>query len=166
MKWTQAACTSTTPISQAYEGECAGISLPNTTYFCTIFLSQNVLLNQTWHIFAHFFSLQNVRLNSLSLELPVPYLKLLNVLMERSAAVDNATLSGEIPRRTFLILTVYLSMLSQCGKCHPKKRVIQSSYLYYHAFAFKPTLKRGEIYSNALTWCWQWTTETQHLNNI
>merc|ERR1712181_111420 len=38
-------------------------------------------------------SVQNVRLNSLLLDLPAPYLKLLNVLMERSAAVDNATLT-------------------------------------------------------------------------
>merc|ERR1711971_1115512 len=38
-------------------------------------------------------SVQNVLLNSLSLEMPAPYLKLLNVLMERSAAVDSATLT-------------------------------------------------------------------------
>merc|ERR1711971_861136 len=38
-------------------------------------------------------SVQNVLLNSLCLEMPTPYLKLLNVLMERSAAVDSATLT-------------------------------------------------------------------------
>merc|ERR1712181_204381 len=36
-------------------------------------------------------SVQNVRLNNLSLELLAPYLKLLNVLMERNATVENAT---------------------------------------------------------------------------
>jgi len=36
-------------------------------------------------------NVQNVRLNSLSLDLPAPYLKLLNVPMERSAAVASAT---------------------------------------------------------------------------
>merc|ERR1719507_1028083 len=35
-------------------------------------------------------NVQNVPLNSLSLVLPAPYLKVLNVPMERSAAVENA----------------------------------------------------------------------------
>ena len=33
IKWTQAACASTTPISQAYEGECAGILKPKCDKF-------------------------------------------------------------------------------------------------------------------------------------
>ena len=90
----QAACTSTTPISQAYEGECAGVLIPNVTNFCKQISTEcpNVTFSAPTK-----FPPQNVRLTSLSLDLPAPYLKVLNVPLERSAAVENATPSEENP---------------------------------------------------------------------
>ena len=71
LQWTQAACNSASPISQAYEGECAGILMANTIFY--------------------FSPPQNVPLNSLSSDPPAPYLRQPNVPMERSAAVESAT---------------------------------------------------------------------------
>ena len=60
-----------------------------------------ITLNKTWNISAQFCFPQNVPLNSLSLELPVPCSLLLNVPMERSAAVENATPGKENPSNLY-----------------------------------------------------------------
>ena len=86
-----------------YHTECPAD--PYFTHFCTtFFLSTECPAEPNLTFFLPFFSSpQNVRWNSLDLELPAHYLKLLNVLMERSAAVDSATLSKENPSENILL---------------------------------------------------------------